>query len=211
MSLATPTTDDTTQVTFDQALALVASQGKLLKQQQQTIYELQHQLDWFKRQLFGSKSERRIVDYNPDQLALALGGKSPAGVPLPPKRETTTSQRGKGKKQRASDCVNDTGLRFGPDVPIETIELPVPAKDSQSGAALEVIGMETFYRLAQRPGSYVVICYKQPVVKNLSTQQIAHIDSPGGIFERSVADVSFLAGMLVDKFQFHRVPRVWAS
>ena len=114
MSLATPTTDDTTQVALDQALALVASQGKLLKQQQQTIDELQHQLDWFKRQLFGSKSERRIVDDNPDQLALALGGKSPAGVPLPQERETTTSQRDKGKKQRAADCVNDTGLRFGP-------------------------------------------------------------------------------------------------
>ena len=32
--------------------------------------ELTRQLDWFKRQLFGSKSERRLVDDNPHQPIL---------------------------------------------------------------------------------------------------------------------------------------------
>jgi len=141
---ATPTTtEDSPDLTRDQALALVHSQQATLEKQQQSIAELQHQLDWFKKQLFGPKSERRLVE-NPDQLALGFGTEH-ASKPSEPE----------------------------------------------------------FYRLAQRPGSYVVMCYKQPVVKNLGTQQIARIDSPGGIFERSIADVSFLAGMLVDKFQFH--------
>lgn len=194
MSSAKPTSADQPDVTLDQAVAL-------LSEQQQTINELQHQLDWFKRQLFGPKSERRI-DEHPDQLSLGFGDRK-ATKPKEPDLQTITYQRGKGKKQRADDCVSDSGLRFGPDVPIEIIELPVPPADSQSGDALEVIGTETFYRLAQRPGSYVVLCYKQPVVKNMSTQQIARVDSPGGIFDRSLADVSFLVGMLVDKFQFH--------
>ena len=30
---------------------------------------LKHQLDWFKQQLFGEKSEKRLID-NPNQLAL---------------------------------------------------------------------------------------------------------------------------------------------
>ena len=194
MSSANPRSDDQPEITLDQAVAL-------LSEQQQTIAQLQHQLDWFKRQLFGPKSERRLVE-NPDQLPLGFGD-SQAAKPKEPDLQTITYQRGKGKKHRAEDCVSDSGLRFGPDVPIETIELPVPALDTQSGEVLQVIGTETFYRLAQRPGSYVVLCYKQPVVKNLSTQQIARIDSPGGIFDRSIADVSFLVGMLVDKFQFH--------
>ncbi len=194
MSSTATTSENNHDLTLDRAIVQ-------LSEQQQTITDLQHQLDWFKKQLFGAKSERRLVE-NLDQLTLGLGGEK-TSKQTEPDLQTVTYQRGKGKKQRGDDCVSDSGLRFGPDVPIETIELPVPTHDSESGDALEVIGLETFYRLAQRPSSYVVMCYKQPVVKNLGTQQIARIDSPGGIFDRSIADVSFLAGMLVDKFQFH--------
>ncbi len=34
------------------------------------VIGLQHQLDWFKRQLFGQKSERRIDVSSPDQMSL---------------------------------------------------------------------------------------------------------------------------------------------
>jgi hypothetical protein len=37
---------------------------------QEQVQSLQGQLDWFKRQLFGRKSEKRLID-NPDQLGLA--------------------------------------------------------------------------------------------------------------------------------------------
>lgn len=202
MPSVTTTTPPSPETQLEQALTRVSSLQKTVTEQQHNIAELTHQLEWFKQQLFGSKSERRIVE-NPDQLALVLGDNTKTTTPQPDDLQTVTYQRGRGKKQRADDCVSDSGLRFGPDVPLETIELPVPSLDSQSGDRLEVIGTETFYRLAQLPGSYVVICYKQPVVKNQSTQQIARIDSPSGVFDRSLADVSFLAGMLVDKFQFH--------
>ena len=42
------------------------------------LTQLHHQLDWFKRQLFGSKSEKRRIEPNPDQLALL--GKLPADL-----------------------------------------------------------------------------------------------------------------------------------
>lgn len=203
-------TPETKNLTLDQALSLLShqqealqSQQATLQSQQQTIDQLQHQLDWFKKQLFGEKSERRLVE-NPAQIPLTLDGKTP-GVPREAEEEkdTITYQRGKAKKRRDEDCVNDHGLRFGPDVPMETIELPVPDVDASTGEAFEVIEWETTYRLAQRPSSYIVVCYKRPIVKNIVTGLIAHTDSPGSIFERSVADVSFLAGMLVEKFQFH--------
>ena len=61
------------------------------------------------------------------------------------------------------------------------------------------------YRLAQRPGSYVILEYTRPVYKLLDDLRIATTPAPANVLEHSVADVSFLAGMLVDKFGYHRV------
>jgi transposase len=56
--------------------------------------------------------------------------------------------------------------------------------------------------LAQRPGSYVILEYHRPVLKRRDTEQVITTPAPPKV-ERSVADVSFLAGLLVDKFLYH--------
>ena len=59
------------------------------------------------------------------------------------------------------------------------------------------------YRLAQQPGSHIVLKYVRPVVKRKDTLAIVTAAAPGQVLERTAADVSFLAGMLVDKFRYH--------
>jgi hypothetical protein len=71
----------------------------------------------------------------------------------------------------------------------------------------EVISEKVTYRLCQRPGSYTVIKYVRPVVKRLDTQAISCSPPPLGVIESSRADVSFVAGLLVDKFAYHCVSR----
>ena len=70
-------------------------------------------------------------------------------------------------------------------------------------AEREVIGEKVSYRLAQQPGSYVVLKYVRQVVKRRDTQAIHTAPAPANVLERSGADVSFLAAMLVDKFCWH--------
>ena len=48
---------------------VLALEGKVLESERK-IQSLEHQLDWFKRQLFGRKSEKRILEPNPDQPLL---------------------------------------------------------------------------------------------------------------------------------------------
>ena len=77
---------------------------------------VKQQLDWLKRQLFGSKSEKRL-DVDPavqGNLLGALGVASPA--PKAPPTETASYQR---RKKQCDGAGNDTGLRFGEDVPRE--------------------------------------------------------------------------------------------
>lgn len=46
--------------------------------------ELERQNAWFKRQLFGQKSERRLLPSDPQQLLLAGWGPSPVDSTAPP-------------------------------------------------------------------------------------------------------------------------------
>ena len=94
-------------------------------------------------------------------------------------------------------------MRFGPEVPVQTIEVRDPAIEAIPEPEREVIGEKVSYRLAQQPGSYVVLKYIRKVVKRLDTNTILTPPAPANVLERSAADVSFLAGMLVDKFAYH--------
>jgi len=164
------------------------------------VSELKHQLAWYKKQLFGPKSEKRVQD-NPNQLELF--DKEQAPEPQEQPKQKITYERGKFKKQRPDDCVSEEGLRFDQSVPVKTIVLPVPGAAGLNADEYEIIGTKVFHKLAQRPASYVVLRYEQPVIKIRATQAIENAITPMAVFDRSVADVSFLAGMLVDKFVYH--------
>ena len=163
----------------------------------------EHQLDWFKRQLFGEKSEKRFMQ-NPNQLGFGtevLGELSDAVDNRPEEKISYT--RKKGPKRRPQDCVTDCGLRFDASVPVKTIRLLPDEIKGLDESQYEIIDVDKSYRLAQRPASSVVLCYERPVVKLKDNGLLCRALVPANVIERSVVDVSFIAGMLVDKFEYH--------
>ena len=157
--------------------AVLAKTKTALEQLQAQYDALRQELDWFKRQLFGSKSEKRLALDAEEQLNLLAG----LGVEAPPPRddvptETVTYER-RAKVRDAA--LADSGLRFGPEVPVKTIEVTDPAMEAIPQAEREIIGEKVSYRLAQQPGSYVVLKYVRKVVKRRDTQTIHHRPGAG--------------------------------
>ena len=188
-------------VALSDAYGVLGKTKTALEQLQAQYDALKQQLDWFKRQLFGQKSEKRLDIDDEAQLNLLAG----LGVEKPPSRDdvptqTVTYER-RAKVRDAA--VTESGLRFGPEVPVQTIEVTDPAIETIPQAEREVIGEKVSYRLAQQPGSYVVLKYVRKVVKRRDTKAILTAPAPANVLERSAADVSFLAAMLVDKFCWH--------
>lgn len=72
----------------------------------------------------------------------------------------------------------------------------------------EVVGTKSTYRLSQRPASYVVLQYNRQVVKKKGCDVMVSSPVPFNVLDKSIADVSFLVGLLVDKFQYH-LPLCW--
>jgi transposase len=162
---------------------------------------LKNRLTWLEKQIFGQKSEKRLAEANPHQPSLLGAATEPA--PAEGEKITITYERGKAPKQRGDDCVNDSGLRFGPDVPVQVIEQTPPELSGPDADQFEVIGIKTTHRLAQQPASYVVQEYRRPVLKRKGEDKPLPNPAPTNVLDKSIADVSFLVGMLVDKFQYH--------
>lgn len=176
-----------------------------VSQLDEQVQGLKHQLDWFRRQLFGEKSEKRDMTDNPFQHTIAdvLKELPEAKTEKAEEKETITYERGKAKKNALDGSPDDSGLRFDGSVPVEEIIISRPELEGPDADDYTIIGYKTTYRLAQRPGSQVVLKYTRPVIKKKSTQQISTTQAPANVLDRSFADVSFLAGMLLDKFLYH--------
>ncbi len=156
---------------FPEAQLRVCLQYDALQAQ---VQSLKAQLDWFKRQLFGVRSEKRLqIDpaIQADLLA-ALGDALPAPA-IPETRKISYERR----KSRRDNTVTDTGLRFDDSVPVQTIVLSSPEWADVPEDEQVLITQKITYRLAQRPGSYVVLKYVRRVIKRKDTGELSDSES----------------------------------
>ena len=174
---------------------------QLVRSQAAQIEALRAQIEWFKRQLFGQKSERYVPQ--PDGLQMHLGELMPVAPAAPEaEQEVPAHKRRKPKSDFAEDCAS---VPFFDEarVPVLSIEVPNPEVQDLEPEQYEVVGEKVSHRLAQRPGAYVVLRYVRPVIKRRDTQTLHCPPAPVGVIEGSRADVSFIAGVMVDKFAWH--------
>ncbi len=125
-------------------------------------------------------------------------------VTVSPKKQCIDSYERQTRISNKTDNADDSPLFFDESkVPVETIELPNPDTANLLPEDYTVIGEKVSYRLAQRPGSYVVLKYVRPVIKRRDTHIISSPPAPVSVIDGNCADVSFIAGLLVDKFAYH--------
>jgi transposase len=168
-----------------------------------SVQSLQQQLNWFQRQMFGTKSEKLQLLQNAQQLTLAEV-LAPPPQPAPAQERPVAAHTRRQRLRDAAAGEADSVPFFDEArVPVETIEVADPEIEGLPADQYEVIGEKVSYRLAQRTGSYVVLKYVRRLIKRSDTQKIRCTPAPAGVIEGSRADVSFLAGLLVDKFAYH--------
>ena len=180
---------------------LIQEKDKTIAQLQEQLSSAQQQLDWFKRQLFGRKSEKQLFQ-NPQQSSLFNAVHDQSQEAATPTSEVKSHKRSSKKKHADSD-VNETGLRFDDSVPQEVIELSAPELEGDDRDSYEIVDIKETTRLAQRPGSYVVLRYRRPVVRHKQHQTLTTPAAPDNVLEGCYADVSLLAGLMVDKAVYH--------
>ena len=175
----------------------------LVQSQALTITALKKQIEWFQRQIFGSKRERFAP--TPDLMQMHLGEVFPVPETVPEERQVVPAHTRRVAKTDLANTEESVPFFDESRVPMETImviDAEIKALDADQYA---VIGEKVSYRLAQRPGSYVVLKVVRPLIKRLDTQTLHCPPAPVGVLEGSRADVSLVAGLLIDKFAYHCV------
>lgn len=181
----------------DEIVALLASREEMAAR----IDTLEQQLDWLKRQMFGSKSERRLDTAAASQMM--LGESFAGGTPEAAPQITVPSHARRTRAPLGADASDVPANWFDSSVPVREIKIPNPEADAHPASAYDVVGQKKTYRVAQYPGAYVLLCYVRDVIKLKSEDEFLCPPAPAAVFDRSIADVSFLAGLLVDKFAYH--------
>lgn len=191
-------TDSTASTTPEPDALLVLTQE--VAQLRDENLELKSRIAWFEKQVFGSKSEKRIIDH-PHQHSLLTEPTQTA--PEPTTVTVPAHERGTAKKQRPEDCVTDTGLRFGENVPVQVVRLEPPELSGPDADQYAIVSIEISHKLAQPNNGYTVIRYEKVVIQRKGDNALISAPMLAQVLDSSIADVSLLAGLLVDKFLYH--------
>lgn len=179
----------------------------LLDAKEREIILLRRQVAWFQRQIFRQKSERRMPESEGVQGTLGEAfDVIPDDLTSDKKTAIAAHERApKNKNKHLIDGNDDAALFFDESkVPVEVIDIANEETAGLDPADFEVIAEKVSYRLAQRPGSYVILKYVRPVIKLRADQALSCPPAPVGVLDGCRADVSFIAGMIIDKFAYHQ-------
>ncbi len=183
-----------------------AALRSLVQTQADTIVALQRQIEWFRRQMFGQKSERVVAESPTGQLPLeGTDDQEPVSstVVAAPTPKTIIPAHARRAAKRGPDVGDELPFFDETRVPIQTIILVPEEIKGLAASEYEITSEKVSYRAAQRPGSYQVIKYIRRTVKLKATGAIETVPAPEGILNGSRADVSLAAGLLIDKFVWH--------
>jgi transposase len=171
-----------------------------LVQRDQKIIYLEEQLAWFKRQIFGKRSERIIANLNEQQLLLE--GFDQQEIP-PEESQKIPAHSRKKPNRNGQDAIT-----LPPDLPVQTVVIDIPEEQKvckETGEALVKIGEETTHKLVQEPGSYYIREIIRPKYANPKRPEAGVLiaDLPDSIIPKCRADESFLAEVATRKFADH--------
>ena len=160
---------------------------------------LEAQVAWFRKYLFGKKSERIISQVNEEQLTFEG---FEVGKPQEETQIIPTHERKKPK------CDGEDKITLPPDLPVERTVLDLPEREKicpETGEALVKIGEEVTHKLAFKPGSYFIKEIIRPKYAHPKKEEagIFTAEMPSSIIPKCRADESFLAAVITQKFADH--------
>ena len=164
------------------------------------LFVLKEQLDWLKKQIFGSKSERIVADLGIQPL-LPEFDLGTTFVPAP--QEEIAYKRNKPVKNRGCDTIS-----YPDDLPVKRVLMDLPAEEKvcpKTGEPLVCIGEEISRKLARKPEHFYIVEYARPKYASKAFPELGvkYSGLPDAVISRCPADESLLAFVLTSKFADH--------
>jgi len=166
----------------------------------QEVQYLNEQLNWFKRQMFGKRSEKVLPAANEKQLTFE------GFVELDPEQEPKVQQPVEAHTRKKAKRDGQHKVRVPENLPIERVVIDVPEEEKvciETGKPLVRIGEEISRKLAFDPARYYIKEIVRPKYAMPGGEGVICADYPSSLMPRCLADESLLAEILVRKFADH--------
>jgi len=175
-----------------------------ITEQQNELQYLREQLNWYKKQLFGPKSEK-LTDIPLDEPLLPGLDLTEEVIKEDPEdqKEHIEYDRKKGNRKKGG-CTLE--LPEGIEIKETVKELPPDERiDPATGEALVEIGRDVVDKLACNPSKYYIkrTVYVKYAVKGCPLSGVTQIPVADSILKGSKFDESFMAEVVTSKLAYH--------
>lgn len=179
--------------------ATIESLQVQLLERDQKIIQLEEQIAWFNRQLFGKKTERVIE--TPSEQLLFEGFTTE-------KLEKAQTQTIPAHERKKRTSTGEDTIKLPDNLPVETTVIDLPEEEKvcqETGIALEKIGEEISHKLAHRPGSYFLKRIIRPKYAYPKQEEkgVLTAPMPESLLPKCRADESLLSDIITRKFVDH--------
>ncbi len=196
------TSESTSQFNKSQEYLLeqIAVRTEEVVQLQNEVRHLKEQLEWFKRQIFGKRSERIVSDLNSQQLV--FDGFETQQTKEEEKKIVVTHTRKKPQRD------GQDKITLPDDLPVKTTLLDIPEDQKvchETGEALVQIGVEISHKLAHDPGYFYIKEIIRPKYANPHKEEAGILTAslPDSLLPKCRADETLLAEIITKKFAGH--------
>jgi transposase len=187
----------TTEKTYD-----TLTQAELLSaltESQLTIEKLRHELDQFKRLVFGSRHERFIPAQSKEQLSLELN------ATVVDESSVVSTQAISYTRTRTEPAKQGTPVRM--KLPASLPREQVIIEPSEDVSGMKEIGKEVTEELEYTPGKFFVREYIRPKYARAQHEEgkpgVVIGNLPVRIIEKGIAGPGLLAQIIIDKYVDH--------
>jgi transposase len=177
-----------------QLIDAILSLQERLQKQSSHVEQLEFQLEWFKRQMFGAKSER-FIDDDEQQLMLDLGIEPTS--PPPRQTENITYDRRKPAKSEKK-----TGHGRGPMPTHLPIEDKIIEPDEDVSGMVR-IGEEVSWYYEMEPASLRVVRITRPKYARAGGEGMLTGELPSLPIDKGNAGPGLITHIVIDKFVYH--------
>lgn len=185
--------------TSNQFITLLFEKEKAIIEKEHHINYLNHQLEQFKKVIFGSKREKFVPAVSPEQVIIDLDLPTDA-VELLEETQAVAYTRKKSKKQKKA---HPGRMEFSKDLPVEEIIIE-PTEDV---TGLKEIGKEITLELDITPAifilkKYIRVKYARPNAQENQSEVII-ADMPHRPIHKGIPGAGLLATVVTDKYVDH--------
>ena len=181
---------------------LDAEEAKAAKLQR-SLQSRDDYIAWLVKQVIGPTSERRSWESLEPEAQLWLEGMALEIPESPPSPKTTVKEYERERRKNPTDVSKAGRIKHGPNATIIDVDVKNPEVEVIPEDQLELVETKTTQKVVRVSSPFMIVNVHSKIYRRKDDfEEIVPPEVPE-VFENSIYDVSFLAGLAVDKYQFH--------